>query len=242
MNKILAPVLSVTLLLSSTGALSQNASVQDQLTYLAAKINSQLPAKQGPATLNRVEVGPSVLVFRLSLPNRLRGQYANLNIVDDFRNNVCKTELVQLVQAGATIRLHAERSGADPVIYDVNEGACNMAAAGAVADRPDFSALRSLAEDALRSRLVDPASAQFTFPNAFARGTWKPLLKPRVSGWITCGTVNAKNRMGGYNGASAFIVVIENGSVEYLDMDSGSDTYRLVASACQKSAGLFAGQ
>jgi hypothetical protein len=35
------------------------------------------------------------------------------------------------------------------------------------------------------------------------------LIGKRTFGWIACGTVNAKNRMGGYAGAEGFLIFID---------------------------------
>lgn len=102
-------------------------------------------------------------------------------------------------------------------------------------EKPDFGVWRRNAERAVRSRLVDPDSAQFQWPNGFMIGTWKPILGKRVSGWVTCGIVNAKNRMGGYTGASYFVVVMNSGTVSFLDMDDGNN-FKFVEASCRKSS------
>jgi hypothetical protein len=50
------------------------------------------------------------------------------------------------------------------------------------------------AQDAVRERLVDPASATFGAIDFAAQG----------GGMVACGTVNAKNRLGGYTGSMPF--------------------------------------
>jgi hypothetical protein len=84
--------------------------------------------------------------------------------------------------------------------------------------------LRTLGEEALRSRLVDPNSADFSWPYEFTAGDWKAgLLSKRVHGTLTCGEVNARNRMGGYNGQVGFVVVF-NSQDELLYADVGEVT------------------
>lgn len=103
----------------------------------------------------------------------------------------------------------------------------------------DYSMFRSNAEQAIRSGLVDPSSAQFEWPHGFTYGTWKPFLKKRVTGYLTCGRVNARNRMGGYVGSNAFVVVLDaSGRVIFQDLGDGS-AYDLVRASCQKSAAMF---
>lgn len=104
---------------------------------------------------------------------------------------------------------------------------------------PDWGAMRSLAERAVRARLVDPESAKFEWPYGFRQGNWKAILQKRVEGWVTCGTVNARNRMGGFAGSSAFVVVIDNNAVQLVDMDSSNDKFGFVSIACNKSAASF---
>ena len=78
---------------------------------------------------------------------------------------------------------------------------------------PTWERAVPLAEAAIKSDLIDPSSAQFEWPYNFSSGSLKGLLTKRRAGWITCGWVNAKNRMGGYTGRVWFIVVINNGVV-----------------------------
>jgi hypothetical protein len=127
--------------------------------------------------------------------------------------------------------------------YQPDLDGARAAAATPAGQRQRFRRLREAAEQAIRSKLVDPSSAEFSWPNGFTNGTWKPLLQKRVEGWITCGEVNAKNRMGGYAGRSSFVVVLsEDGQSvifsEFDDYRSGSFG-GLVAAQCRKSASFF---
>jgi hypothetical protein len=104
------------------------------------------------------------------------------------------------------------------------------------AGRLDFALFKRNAEAAIKSGLFDPSSAQIEWPYGFTMGTWKPLLRKRISGYFTCGRVNAKNRMGGYVGSTAFVVVLDHsGSVLFKDIGDGSP-YDFVGGACQKTA------
>lgn len=106
--------------------------------------------------------------------------------------------------------------------------------AGPIPPRFNEQIALQVAKNAVRSRLVDPDSAQFSWRGSFFEGWWKPFLTKRISGYIACGDVNAKNRMGGYTGASAFVVVLNiSNDVLYLDMDSSG--LGLVDAACSKS-------
>ena len=76
----------------------------------------------------------------------------------------------------------------------------------------DFGAYPSDYENIVRAyfsrSLFDPYTAVYTFESP---------VKGRIGGgpspfgWIACGTLNAKNRMGGYVGANDYLVKIYNG-------------------------------
>lgn len=66
--------------------------------------------------------------------------------------------------------------------------------------RPDFAEAGETAISLLRERLVDPESMRFKWTSGFEWGYLKKPLQRRDHGWIACGELNAKNRMGGYNG------------------------------------------
>jgi hypothetical protein len=90
----------------------------------------------------------------------------------------------------------------------------------------------ALAEEALRARLKDPDSAKFTWPYGFRYGTFR-LGSKSAEGWITCGTVNAKNSFGGYTGSAATLTVIRDGAVivALIDIDP---RFPLLARRCAK--------
>ena len=117
-------------------------------------------------------------------------------------------------------------------------------ASSAIAKEPDYSNVGpapdretglAMVEDAIRAQLKDPDSAQFTWPNGFRIGWYRPPFGKKYVGWITCGTVNARNSFGGYTGRSAAIGIISNGAVIATDIDSSA--YRdmpFVGEACRK--------
>ena len=86
------------------------------------------------------------------------------------------------------------------------------------ASEPNWAEVRTASEAALRANLVDPASAQVEWTGGFRWASYKPFLRRRVYGWTGCGTVNARNRMGGYDGVRAFAIVYVDG-VKFFDMD-----------------------
>jgi PDZ domain len=87
---------------------------------------------------------------------------------------------------------------------------------------PDWAQFRRLAEAEVRARLFDPDSAKFEWPHGYKKGFYKPFLSARVNGYVTCGLVNSRNRMGGYVGRTYFAVVEDNGAVAYLEIGGGS--------------------
>lgn len=93
----------------------------------------------------------------------------------------------------------------------------------------------AMVESAVRATLKDPGSAQFAWPNGFVSGWYKRPFGRKSYGWITCGTVNAKNGYGAYIGRAAVIGVIANGAVIESNMDDASARYgTFVAQACKK--------
>lgn len=106
---------------------------------------------------------------------------------------------------------------------------------------PDWSRFHAIAEEGIKARLVDPDSAKFTWPWAPQKGGFKPILEPWVYGYYTCGTVNSRNRMGGYNGSRTFIVAVKYDRVIYVDF-GGDNGFGLVDDTCKKALqqGVFA--
>lgn len=104
---------------------------------------------------------------------------------------------------------------------------------------PDWSLFRRNSETALRGRLIDPDSARIEWTYGFTYGDWKPMLSRPIEGYWTCGSINARNRMGGYTGATSFVVVVDsNGSVEYVEMGEARD-FDFLTLQCNKSAHLL---
>jgi len=103
------------------------------------------------------------------------------------------------------------------------------------ASAPDWALFRRNSETSLRARLIDPDSARIEWPYGFTYGTWKPILSKRVEGYWTCGSINARNRMGGYTGSTSFVVVLDpNGLVQFVDMGEARD-FDFVTNQCNGS-------
>lgn len=103
------------------------------------------------------------------------------------------------------------------------------------ASAPDWALFRRNSEASLRARLIDPDSARIEWPYGFTYGTWKPILSKRVEGYWTCGSINARNRMGGYTGSTSFVVVLDsNGFVQFVDMGEARE-FDFVTSQCNGS-------
>ena len=79
-------------------------------------------------------------------------------------------------------------------------------------------------------RLIDPTSPLYTFDEP--RKSWIKSSAmygtEQTFGWRVCGTVNAKNRMGGYTGRKPFFALFRDGQLVFINDGS------LVADACNK--------
>lgn len=73
----------------------------------------------------------------------------------------------------------------------------------------------------------------------YYQGEFKPVLRPRTSGYVACGLVNAKNRMGGYTGDHAFVVVIDNDQLRYVELDSSENGFVAAQCLAATQKGLF---
>ena len=76
-------------------------------------------------------------------------------------------------------------------------------------EHPDWGDAAERGLTALSAALFDPSSAQIEWKSGFRWGYLKPIIGKRTHGWVACGNVNAKNRMGGYVGARGFMLFVE---------------------------------
>lgn len=83
---------------------------------------------------------------------------------------------------------------------------------------PAWDKFKEVAEAEVRSKLVDPTSAEFEWPHGYTAGYLKPLLSKRIRGYWTCGLVNSKNRMGGFAGRAYFVVIIAHDAAIYTEL------------------------
>jgi hypothetical protein len=104
---------------------------------------------------------------------------------------------------------------------------------------PEWEQFRALAEANIRDRLIDPESARIEWLGQYHKGEFKPFLEKRVAGYIGCGTVNARNRMGGYVGRTNFVVVADFGRILFAEV--GSKPGGMIAEQCTAAqrAGLL---
>jgi hypothetical protein len=66
------------------------------------------------------------------------------------------------------------------------------------ASHPNWADVARTGVSQLMSTLFDPTSAQINWSSGFQWGFTKQIFMARTFGWVVCGTINAKNRMGGY--------------------------------------------
>lgn len=76
---------------------------------------------------------------------------------------------------------------------------------------------QQLIKDWFAERLIDPTSPLYTFREPVKGYIGKsPLYGTEMTfGWVVCGTVNAKNRMGGYTGREIFFTIFNNGKLKF---------------------------
>lgn len=75
---------------------------------------------------------------------------------------------------------------------------------------------QQLVKDKFAMVLIDPTTPLYNFPSPPKKGYVKESRRfgtEEAFGWVVCGTVNSKNRMGGYTGASPFFVLFKNGQI-----------------------------
>lgn len=72
--------------------------------------------------------------------------------------------------------------------------------------KPDLQRMRLAGELIMKRRLIDPESARFEWPYGLIQGRVKISKGGEVEGWLTCGFVNSKNRMGGYAGSVRVLI------------------------------------
>jgi hypothetical protein len=99
-------------------------------------------------------------------------------------------------------------------------------------DRPNPVTAIPMIEAAIRDQLKDPASAQFAWPNGFVWGSYRPFAGRRMYGWITCGTVNARNGYGGYAGRTAAMAIWRYNTVRAAYVDRTNEAG--IARSCAK--------
>ena len=76
---------------------------------------------------------------------------------------------------------------------------------------PHPSDYEAIIKEYYSSYLFDPYSAVYTF--RMPTKAWRSQFSQVQYGWAVCGTINAKNRFGGYVGAKPFYVMIHYGKV-----------------------------
>lgn len=77
---------------------------------------------------------------------------------------------------------------------------------------------RQQIRDWFAGTLIDPTSPLYTFDTPF-KGYTKdsPLYGTKLEfGWVVCGTVNAKNRMGGYTGRDVFFSLFRDNRLKFV--------------------------
>jgi Short C-terminal domain len=89
------------------------------------------------------------------------------------------------------------------------------------ATHPNWSEVRAKGQAELTKRLFDPGSAQIAYTSGFIWGYTKHPFGKREWGWVACGKINAKNRLGGYAGAQGFWIMANLDGTVTQDMTDG---------------------
>jgi Short C-terminal domain len=74
---------------------------------------------------------------------------------------------------------------------------------------PEWTKIRDQGLSTVTSGFFDPGSAVINWTSGFQWGYYKPIIGRRTYAWVACGTINAKNRLGGYVGASPFFIAAD---------------------------------
>jgi len=102
--------------------------------------------------------------------------------------------------------------------------------------KADFGAYPENAQNTvdkwLDRTLIDPDSRKVEFMSGPDRYYWG-YSNPRY-GYLVCGTVNARNRMGGYVGRAPFWALVRGNSVVSGDMKEAGDTLWIAPPPCQR--------
>lgn len=96
---------------------------------------------------------------------------------------------------------------------------------------PPPAEYQQIIKDRFAQTLIDPTSPLYTFDEPRRSYVLEAPMygRPRMFGWRVCGTVNAKNRMGGYTGKDQFLALFRNGALVHLN--TGAD---MVGEACRR--------
>lgn len=96
--------------------------------------------------------------------------------------------------------------------------------------RPTQEDSMRIGEQAIRQRMLDPDAAKIEWPYLFTSGTLSSMFGKPTAGFWTCGLVNGKNRYGGYSGQTWFLIMINNGVVNSLDIGTPGEISSATAS------------
>lgn len=96
--------------------------------------------------------------------------------------------------------------------------------------RPTQEDSMRIGEQAIRQRMLDPEAAKIEWPYLFTSGTLSSMFGKPTAGFWTCGLINGKNRYGGYSGQTWFLIMINDGVVNSLDIGTPGEISSATAS------------
>jgi hypothetical protein len=101
--------------------------------------------------------------------------------------------------------------------------------------KPDMAVLQPEVESRISESLIDPESARFTGWTEPFKSLNSFLSTDPIEGiWQFCVNVNAKNRFGGYVGASTFMVKVRDDQILSIDGSDSDQAY--YKRACKEGA------
>lgn len=103
--------------------------------------------------------------------------------------------------------------------------------------KPPAADYKKQIKDYFEPKLIDPTSPLYTYPEP-TKGYMRLTRTEASFGWQVCGTINSKNRMGGYAGAVPYWAFFHEGTIVRAEMGehpSNEYNFSLINGAIQNA-------